>query len=60
MKVKAADGLLVPKEFEPRSYIGQEPEDIEVTDYYIRRLATGELVEADEPAAPVATKKAKA
>jgi len=59
MKVKAADGLLVPKEFEPRSYIGQEPEDIEVTDYYIRRLATGELVEVDEPA-QVATKKAKA
>ena len=48
MKVKAADGLQVPKEADFRSYIGQEPEDIDVTDYYIRRLATGELIEVDD------------
>lgn len=60
MKVKAAEGLLVPKETDPRSYYGSEPEDAQATPYIVRRLAAGELVEVDdqdvEPAARRATK----
>lgn len=67
MKVKAADGLKVPKEDDPRTYFGAEPENAEPTPYVIRRLATGELVDvadvvdvADgESTAANATKAAK-
>jgi hypothetical protein len=54
MKVKAAEGLLVPKEIDPRTYYGTEPEEADATPYVIRRLAAGELLDAeDEP--PVVT-----
>lgn len=58
MNVIAAPGLKVPMEHDPRSYIDETtPVDIEVTGYYIRRLADGDLVEA--PAAAVARRGAK-
>jgi len=56
MKVKAAEGLQVPKESDPRTYYGTEPEDAEATPYVIRRLAAGELVDVDAEAAAKATK----
>jgi hypothetical protein len=50
MKVKAADGLLVPHEFNPRTYIDStEVVEVPETPYYVRRLAAGELVDADAP-----------
>lgn len=61
MKVKAAEGLLVPKEDDPRQYIGSDDAvDIEPTPYYIRRMATGELLEADDAeSAPTSSKGRK-
>ena len=48
MKVKASPGLKVPTETNPREYITEDaPVDIEVTAYYLRRLADQELVEVD-------------
>lgn len=70
MKVIAAQGLKVPKEQNPREYITQDTaEEIEVTAYYLRRLADNELVEvvdeqpnptvkASDAAAKVVTKAA--
>ncbi|MGE0333093.1 MAG: hypothetical protein AB7P37_20625 [Ramlibacter sp.] len=45
MLVQAAEGLQVPREDNPRTYIGQQPVEIVPTNYYIRRLAAGELRE---------------
>lgn len=46
MRVQAAPGLKVPREDDPRTYITDaEPVDIEMTGYYIRRMADGDLVE---------------
>lgn len=46
MRVQAAPGLKVPREDDPRKYITDaEPVDIEMTGYYIRRMAEGDLVE---------------
>jgi hypothetical protein len=45
VKVKAIEGLRVPQELAPRSYIEQEPINVDVTPYYLRRLADGDLVE---------------
>jgi hypothetical protein len=46
MKVKAAEGLKVPREDNPRTYIDDaDPVEIEMTGYYIRRMAEGDLVE---------------
>ena len=45
MRVQAAEGLQVPREDNPREYIGAEPAEITPTNYYIRRIAAGELVE---------------
>lgn len=60
MKVKAAEGLLVPKEDDPRSYYGSEPQDAQATPYIVRRLASGELLEVDDQdAAPAARRTAK-
>lgn len=63
MKVKAAEGLQVPREEDPRSYIGEEPVDVAASAYYIRRLAAGELVEVLEaevkPTTTVLNVKAK-
>lgn len=54
MKVKAAPGLKVPREDNPRTYItDSEPVEIEMTGYYIRRMADSDLVEvADEQPNP--------
>lgn len=52
MKVIAAQGLKVPTEQNPREYITEaDAVEIEVTAYYLRRLADRELIEV----APVAT-----
>lgn len=46
MRVQAAPGLKVPREDNPRDYITDaEPVEIEMTGYYIRRMAEGDLVE---------------
>jgi len=57
MKVVAAiPGLKVPREDDPRKYITDDKAaavEVEMTAYYIRRMADGELVEvADEQANP--------
>ncbi len=54
MKVIAAPGLKVPKEENPREYITDDANagrgvDIDITSYYLRRLADGELVEVVAP-----------
>ncbi|GAP66266.1 hypothetical protein MBSD_n1570 [Mizugakiibacter sediminis] len=54
MRVRAADGLRVPMEHAPRSYIEAKPQEVADTPYYRRRLAAGELVRVDAPAAPPA------
>jgi hypothetical protein len=52
MKVIAAAGLLVPTEQNPRQYITPEQAvEIEVSAYYLRRLADNELVEFVQEAA---------
>ncbi|MGQ3055315.1 MAG: DUF2635 domain-containing protein [Roseateles sp.] len=61
MLVKAAPGLKVPREDDARKHITDDtPVDLEMTAYYIRRMADGDLVEAGKPAkstAPAATNK---
>lgn len=59
MKVIAAEGLQVPREEDPKSYIDdQRSVEVDITQYYLRRLASGELVEVDDsmPAAKAARK----
>lgn len=52
MYVIAAPGLKVPMETEPRKHIDdQAAVDVELTYYYIRRLADGDLLEAPKPKA---------
>jgi len=48
--VKAAAGLRVPMAGAPRKYIGSAPVQVPASAYYLRRLADGDLVRADEPA----------
>ena len=62
MKVIAAPGLKVPKESNPREYITEhQAEEVEVTAYYVRRMADGELVEvAAEQADPTGAAAAAA
>jgi Protein of unknown function (DUF2635) len=48
LRVKAAEGLQVPKENAPRTYISAKAEDVPDTTYYRRRLATGELLLATD------------
>jgi hypothetical protein len=56
MIVKAAAGLLVPKEGQPRQYITEsEAVDVPETAYYRRRLAEGDLVPAAQTKAKAAT-----
>ena len=53
MKVIAAPGLQVPKEGAPRSYItDKQAVQVEASAYYLRQLATGDLVEAKDPSPP--------
>ena len=52
MLVKAAPGLKVPQEEKPRDYITDaEAFDVPESAYYMRRLAEGDLVAVDAPAA---------
>ncbi|EKZ8805263.1 DUF2635 domain-containing protein [Salmonella enterica] len=44
MKVRAAAGLQVPYENQPRRYIEQTPVNVPDTIYYRRLLAAGDLV----------------
>lgn len=48
MKVKAAAGLRVPYENQPRRYIEQKPVDVPDTIYYRRLLAAGDLVDVSD------------
>ncbi|MBX3588793.1 MAG: DUF2635 domain-containing protein [Ramlibacter sp.] len=61
MLVKAAPGLQVPREENPRTYIGSAAVEIVPTAYYIRRIAAGELQEvaaaAPGPTSSAASKK---
>lgn len=45
MKVKAREGIRVPREDNPRRYIEQEPVEVPGSTYYQRRLNEGDLVE---------------
>ena len=65
MKVIASAGLKVPTEADPRKYItDNEAQEIEVSAYYLRRLADNELVEvpgaAPNPTGLAAAKSATA
>lgn len=52
MNVIAAPGLKVPMEADPRKHIDdQAPVEVELTYYYLRRLADRDLVEAPKPKA---------
>lgn len=48
MKVKAAAGLRVPYENQPRRYIEQKPVDVPDTIYYRRLLAAGDLMDVSD------------
>jgi hypothetical protein len=51
MLVKTAPGVKVPREDDPRKYITDDTSvDLEMTAYYIRRMADGDLVDAAKPA----------
>ncbi|WP_216891609.1 DUF2635 domain-containing protein [Pseudomonas putida] len=45
MRVIAAPGLKVPKEDNPREYIGADPVDVPDTSYYRRLRLAGDLIE---------------
>ncbi|HDR8994786.1 TPA: DUF2635 domain-containing protein [Burkholderia vietnamiensis] len=52
MEVKARSGLRVPKEHASRQYITDaEAVDVPDTAYYHRRVAEGDLIEENRPAA---------
>lgn len=56
--VKAAPGLLVPKEGAPRKYItGDAPQDVPASAYYLRRIADGDLVRVEQSPAKSGTKE---
>jgi hypothetical protein len=47
MKVKAREGIRVPREDNARRYIEQEPVEVPET-YYLRRLNEGDLVKVTD------------
>ncbi len=53
LRVKSSPGLLVPRENEKGSYIGQEPVIVENTPYYRRLLAIGDLLVWPRPQRPL-------
>ncbi|HDL8234137.1 TPA: DUF2635 domain-containing protein [Yersinia enterocolitica] len=55
MKVKARDGVRVPREENARRYIEQEPVDVPQSTYYLRRLNDGDLVEVSATDVAVVT-----
>lgn len=56
MKVKAREGIRVPREDNPRRYIEQEPVEVPGSTYYQRRLNEGDLVEVTEATTGKGTK----
>lgn len=55
MLLRAAPGLKVPREDDPRTYITDTASvELEMTAYYIRRVADGDLVEVSVPASDTA------
>ncbi|MEC5336997.1 DUF2635 domain-containing protein [Klebsiella oxytoca] len=56
MKVKAREGIRVPREDNPRRYIEQEPVEVSWSTYYQRRLNEGDLVEETEATTGKGTK----
>ncbi len=61
MKLIAAPGLKVPREDNPRTYItSEEAVEVEMSGYYVRRMADGDLLEAAPTPAPAAKDKSKA
>ncbi|WP_375591717.1 DUF2635 domain-containing protein [Chitiniphilus eburneus] len=57
LRVIAAPGLAVPREGQPRSYIGATPVEVPLTPYYRRLLADGDLLPAPAGSAKQAAKK---
>ena len=58
MQVIAAAGIQVPMEDKPREYItDSQPLDVPASAYYLRMLADGDLLPADEPASGKTAKK---
>ncbi|HBS7138298.1 TPA: DUF2635 domain-containing protein [Klebsiella pneumoniae] len=62
MKVKAREGIRVPREDNARRYIEQEPVEVPESNYYQRRLNDGDLVKVtdatvDQAAAAATTDK---
>lgn len=48
MLVKAAQGLQVPREDNPREYITEDVADVPNTSYYRRRIMFGELIDMSD------------
>lgn len=48
MKVKAREGIRVPREDNARRYIEQEPVEVPESTYYQRRLNDGDLVKVND------------
>ncbi|WP_256946571.1 DUF2635 domain-containing protein [Klebsiella pneumoniae] len=48
MKVKAREGIRVPREDNARRYIEQEPVEVPESTYYLRRLNEGDLVKVTD------------
>lgn len=55
IRVVAGKNGPCPREDNAQRFIGSEPVEVELSNYYIRRLADGDVVEA--PAAPAAPVK---
>ncbi|HDK6337054.1 DUF2635 domain-containing protein [Klebsiella quasipneumoniae] len=53
MKVKAREGIRVPREDNARRYIEQEPVEVPESTYYLRRLNEGDLVKVTDAAVDV-------
>lgn len=50
MHVKAAPGLKVPKEHQPRDYIVEDAAvEVDASAYYLRRISDGDLIETAAP-----------
>ncbi|HCB0915532.1 TPA: DUF2635 domain-containing protein [Klebsiella variicola subsp. variicola] len=48
MKVKAREGIRLPREDNARRYIEQEPVEVPESTYYLRRLNEGDLVKVTD------------
>lgn len=61
IKVKAAPGVQVPREDNPRRYIGpDEAVTVARSAYYLRQVSAGDLLVAPDDEAVTAAKKGKA